>query len=164
MLQPVDQAEFWRDRIARAVREGREHYSVYLTHKTAWDKIESVHAEILARHVPSAGYKVLDAGCGYGRMSKYFTAEQYIGVDFSPDFIAAARVRHPDKRFVQSRLENLRMFLDQSFDVAFCVSMRAMITGNLGEPIWNRMERELKRVAKEVIILEYEDPATYWTL
>lgn len=162
MIQPVDKPEFWKERIARAVRDGREHYSVYLTHKQAWDEIERIHAGILSKEVPVHS-KVLDAGCGYGRMSQYFPDHTYTGVDFSPDFIAAAKLRHPDKEFIQAKLEDLP-FKDYEYDVAFCISIKAMIVDNCGDRAWYDMEKELLRVAKKLVILEYTDPDKYWKL
>lgn len=162
MIKAVDKTEFWKERIKRATEQGREHYSVYLTHKDAWDEIERVHAGILSKEVPLHA-KVLDAGCGYGRMAAHFPAHVYTGVDFSPDFIAAARVRHPEHDFVQSKLEDLP-FDDACFDVAFCISIKRMIVDNCGELAWRAMEDELKRVAKKLVILEYEEPDKYEVL
>lgn len=162
MIKAVDKPEFWKERIARAAAEGREHYSVYLTHKTAWDEIERIHSTILAKEIPIHS-SVLDAGCGYGRMSAYFPEHTYTGVDFSPDFIAAAKLRHPEKDFIVGELEHLP-FDDKTFDFAFCVSIKRMIVDNCGEQAWRAMARELLRVAKKLIILEYEEPDKYEVL
>lgn len=163
MIQPVNKTDFWKKRIERAANDEREHYSVYLTHEGAWREIERIHATILAKEVTSPHNIVLDAGCGYGRMSAYFPDHTYTGVDFSPDFIEAARTRHPDKDFVQAELERLP-FDDGTFDVAFCVSIKAMVVDNLGEKAWKAQEKELLRVARKLIILEYTDPDKYWIL
>lgn len=163
MIQPVNKIDFWKERIARAVKDGREHYSVYLTHESAWQEIERVHASILSKEVVSPHNKVLDAGCGYGRMSRYFPEHTYTGVDFSPDFIAAAKVRHPEHEFVQAQLEDLP-FEDKTFDVSFVISIKQMIIDNCGERSWRAMEKELLRVSHKLVILEYTDPDKYWTL
>lgn len=157
-LQPVDKIDFWKGRIDRASREGREHYSVYLARTELWDKINATHRAIIEREC--AGYAVLDAGCGYGRISEW--VERYTGVDFSPDFIALAKQKYPGKQFLQADLKALP-FNNGQFDIAVCVSIRGMIIGNLGLAAWDEMEHELLRVAKKLIYLEYEEePDEYY--
>lgn len=160
MSLPVDTPEFWKERIERAKRDGREHYSVFLARKELWDAINKAHRKILEREC--AGYRVLDAGCGYGRAAEWFDPKLYHGVDFSPDFLAIAREQHPQHRFTMGTLDTLA-FPDKHFDVAFCISMKQMIIGNMGPEAWAKMEAELLRVADRVLILEYEeDPEEYY--
>lgn len=148
MSKPVDTIEFWKDRIDTAVSE---HYSVYVANEVLWKHINLAHEAILKKVVSG---KVLDAGCAYGRSSVFFDKENYTGVDFSPDFIAKAKSKYPDKNFVVGNLKELP-FKDQEFDWAFCISIRKMVRDNLGDIEWDIMEKELKRVAKNVLILEY---------
>lgn len=159
MELPVNTTPFWKERIERAKHEGREHYSVYIARQALWDNICEQHEKILKRE--TAGMRTLDAGCGYGRASEW--VESYTGIDFSPDFIAIAQQKYPDKFFVQGNLANLP-FPDDAFDVAFCISIKNMIIGNLGIEHWQPMENELMRVAKKVLILEYENPELYYTV
>lgn len=159
MLQPVDKIDFWRDRIADAHHRGREHFSVFIAHQTLWDKITASHSAIIKRE--TAGLKTLDAGCGYGRVSQW--VDDYTGVDFSPDFIKLANAKYPGKRFMVGDLTALP-FKDGEFDVAVCVSIRGMVVGNLGQRAWDIMEKEVKRVAKKVLVLEYEEEQKYWIL
>lgn len=157
-LQPVDKIDFWKKRIDVAVDQGKEHYSVYLARTELWDKINAAHRAIILREC--TGYSVLDAGCGYGRISEW--VENYTGVDFSPDFIGMAKQRYPGKRFIQADLKELP-FADGQFNIAVCVSIRGMIIGNLGLTTWDEMERELLRVATKLIYLEYEEePDEYY--
>jgi hypothetical protein len=102
--------------------------------------------------------KVLDAGCGYGRWSVLF--DNYVGVDFSPDFIELAKKEYPNKTFIQGDLKALP-FKDGEFDSAFCVSIKQMIEGNLGKDVWLEMEKEILRVSKKLVVLEYTDPENY---
>ena len=144
----VGKVEFWKKRIETAQRE---HFSVYVMHEAGWDNLNRYHKEVFQKHIPRDA-KVLDAGCGYGRWSYFFS--DYTGVDFSPDFISKAKGKFPDKNFIQSKLEELP-FKDKEFDWAFCVSIKQMIVANLGPEVWNLMENELRRVAKKILILEY---------
>ncbi len=147
----VDKIEFWKNRIDTAVKE---HYSVYVIHEAGWNKINMIHRELLQDNIPPES-KVLDAGCGYGRWSPLF--KNYVGIDFSPDFIEMARKKYPEKVFMVGDLKDLP-FKDGEFDWSFCVSIKKMIQDNLGDEEWLKMLSELKRVSKKVLILEYEDP------
>lgn len=153
--KPVDDLQFWQDRIAVAKKNGLLHYSVYLANPNIWRKIFRQHKEIFAKEI-APGDSVLDAGCGYGRLAECFDPEQYIGVDFSPDFIALAQKLYPTHVFIQADLGELP-FRAQRFDVAVCISIKGMIVANLGNEEWERMAKDLKRVAKKVLILEYGD-------
>lgn len=148
MSKPVDQIDFWKERIDTAVKD---YFTVYVTSEVDWHRINKAHV----KHFEKMSGKVLDAGCGYGRNSIYFP--DYTGVDFSPDFIKMAKEKFPNKTFLEANLKALP-FKDKEFDWAFCVSIKAMIENNLGEEEWKLMEKELRRVAKQVMILEYEDP------
>jgi ubiquinone/menaquinone biosynthesis C-methylase UbiE len=153
----VDRLEFWKERIDTAQKD---HYSVYVTGHDDWNRINEAHRDIFDKEI-QPNESVLDAGCGYGRWAQRFN--NYMGVDFSPDFIAKARKENHDKLFMVANLKELP-FSDKTFDVAFCVSIKKMIIDNLGEDEWFHMEQELKRVAKKVLLLEYEDPAPYTIL
>lgn len=154
---PVSTPSFWRDRLRVADQREVLHHSVYICGEELWKKINRVHREILAREIDPS-MRVLDAGCGYGRMAD--VCQNYTGVDISPDLLARARETFPSARFVEGDLTALS-FRDKEFDIAFCVSIRAMIVGNSGESAWAPIAKELQRVAKKVILLEYEEPDVY---
>lgn len=157
MGKPIFDLGFWKERIEGA-KKGREHYSVYVTHDADWDKINKVHKEIIGKEVKG---RVLDAGCGYGRTSEWL--ENYVGVDFSPDFIEIAKKKYPHKEFVVSDLRKLP-FKDGEFDWAVCISIKEMVQSNMGNDEWVAMEKELLRVSKHVLILEYTSPDNYIVL
>ena len=149
MQKPIDKLDFWKERIDNAARP---HYSVYVIHDQGWKRIYETHARIIERLIPKDA-KVLDAGCGYGRMSPLF--KNYVGVDFSPDFIEWAKRDYPQKEFIQGNLKELP-FKDKEFDWAFCISIKKMVEDNKGENEWKQMEKELLRVSSKLLILEYE--------
>jgi len=154
MPKPIDKIEFWKERIETAVKP---HYSVYVIHEVGWKQIFNAHKTIISQLIKPTD-TVLDAGCGYGRMSVLF--DNYTGVDFSPDFIELATKQFPNKNFIQADLKKLP-FHEEQFDWAICVSIKKMVEDNLGIETWESMAKELKRVAKKVLILEYEDPNPY---
>lgn len=153
---PIEDTDFWKRRIERADAVGVENYSVYILNENAWHAIAHKHRQIIEKECTDK--KVLDAGCGYGRACEWI--EDYTGVDFSPDFIARAQKKYPDRKFLVANLKALP-FADNEFDIAIAISMRHMVLKNLGEDDWNAIAFELKRVAKRVIVLEYLEPDTF---
>lgn len=154
MRKTVNTLDFWKERIETATEE---RYSVYVTSPGDWSRLNEEHKKILDKEAMGL---VLDAGCGYGRWAQHFDPQRYIGIDFSPDFIALAKKRFTNHLFFRCRMEEIP-FPNNYFDSAFCVSIKEMIVENRGEKAWKDIERELKRVAKKVIILEYTNPDKY---
>lgn len=159
---PVSDPAFWKERLQLAKKNGQQHYSVYLCNPTKWQAIYEAHKMILRKEITTTG-KVLDAGCGFGRMAALFDPNKYTGVDISPDLLVIAKRENPKKYFALEDLKSLP-YKDLEFDFAFCISIKQMIEGNLGKPEWQKIEKELKRVAQKVIILEYEEPELYTVL
>lgn len=159
MNLPVESAAFWLGRIEMAADRKHEHYSVYLVPDPVWEDIGRVHEGIIREKC--AGMKTLDAGCGYGRASQW--VENYMGVDISPDLLRIARAKYPGKCFLEADLGKLP-FEDLEFDIAFCISIKQMIVSNVGDRRWLQIQRELKRVARQLLIFEYIDPGKYETV
>lgn len=67
------------------------------------------------------GDRVLDAGCGNGRLYQLLRglAMEYIGADFSRGQLARARELFPDAVFKKADIRDLP-FVDNKFDVVFC--------------------------------------------
>lgn len=154
---PIDKVEFWKERIEDAKTAGLLHRSVYKVHPNGWEIISGVHKKVCDNLIFKDS-NVLDAGCGYGRLAPWF--QHYTGVDFSPEFIALAQESYPNKPFFQADFRELP-FEDEEFDWAICVSIREMYIGRKGMDEWLKIEKELKRVAKKVLILEYVEPEKY---
>lgn len=152
-MKPVNDTKFWKQRLDDAKTKYPLHYSVFITNHDSWNKINKNHQEILRKEISQTD-KVVDLGCAYGRSSEMFECAEYVGVDFSPDFIEEAKKRYPNKKFLVADLKKLP-FKKNEFDVGFMVSVKAMIKSNLGEKEWNKMEKECKRVCRRLLILEY---------
>lgn len=157
MNKGVDKKSFWRQRLNLAKKNGYLHYSVYLANPDLWKLICDTHEEIMKKEIKPED-RVLDIGCAFGRISPLF--ENYLGVDFSPDFIEEAKRLYPNKKFEIQDINNLP-YEDKSFDVGIAISMKHMILGNLGREAWDVIEKELKRVCKKVLILEYGEKEDY---
>ena len=155
MSRAVDRDEFWRARLEDAEKEGSLHLSVYKTDLSDWEYICEVHKKIADYHVTG---KVLDMGCGYGRLSEWF--DDYTGMDSSETFINKAKKLYPGKDFRVGDGQTTA-FDNKEFDWVICVSLKGMVVRELGEGKWNQIEGELKRVAKKILILEYSKPFEY---
>ncbi|MBL8613323.1 MAG: class I SAM-dependent methyltransferase [Myxococcales bacterium] len=89
-----------------------------------WRDRESQDARlrVLAEGVDLAGAKVLDFGCGSGRMltvlrERFGFDGTYVGVDLVEPALALGRAQHPGARF--ERRDVLAGELDEDFDVTF---------------------------------------------
>lgn len=155
MRDAIETTQFWKDRIDGAKGRGILRYSVYNTSAEDWEYICSVHKKICDHYVSG---KVLDVGCGYGRLSEWFG--DYTGIDFSPEFISEAKRIYPGKNFIVGDIKQMP-YGDKEFDWAICVSIKGMIIRELGEAEWLKQEKEIRRVAKNILILEYSVPAEH---
>jgi ubiquinone/menaquinone biosynthesis C-methylase UbiE len=154
---PIYSEEFWAERLVNAKSMGEIHRSVYHCSLGQWEEIEKNHRKILADYIKPSD-SILDAGCGYGRLLTLLPESwqgKYLGVDLSSDFVKQAKELHPDRLFAVCNMTDTK--LDRlSFDWAICISIRQMILSNRGEEDWQAISRELHRVAKRVLILEYD--------
>jgi len=151
----VGSLDFWKDRINTAKGRGKIHHSIYELDDNLWAAVEYRHMTIIKKHVPEES-KVLDIGCGYGRLSRYFNTSKYEGVDFSEDFLSIAKESNPEHKYTQADLTKLP-YDDNEFDWGVGVSIKWMIQREMGEDAWAPMQKELERVCKNLIFLEYSD-------
>jgi len=70
-----------------------------------------------------SGCKILDAGCGNGRLFQLFRSKkiEYIGIDNCPSLIKEAKQKYPSAEFQVMDIMNLK-FDEQSFDTIFCIA------------------------------------------
>lgn len=170
MTEPILDPSYWRRRLEQAQSAGRLHEAVFRCPLERWQRIETKHREILARLIQPTD-SILDAGCGYGRLLDLMPSHwegQYFGVDLSPDMIALAREHYAahfgGKRneahcFFIGKLESLQAAIHaaRTFDWAILISVRPMVIRNQGGEAWEKMEMELRRVAKRLLYLEYDE-------
>lgn len=153
MFNDVTNPVFWRDRLSTC---GGDLQRAMFTGSS--DEFATAHADQM-RQLHKAGIRptdsVLDVGCGYGRLLTLMPADwagDYVGIDVSPDLIALARILYPARRF--HVIDRGRMpFVDERFDVAVAVWLRTMLVDNGKLDVWQRVELEMCRVARRVIII-----------
>ena len=155
--EPILSESYWRDRLAVQGKDER-HKAIFITPKSNWDAIAEAHRKILAQHIHPE-HTVLDAGCAWGRLLDLMPADwrgYYLGVDLSPDFVDLAKREHPGKPFRVADLRQMPFLLDDTFDWCILISIRPMVKRNLGNEAWDEMEKELKRVTRNLLFMEYD--------
>jgi len=92
------------------------------------------------------GDKILDLGCGYGRLNEIFKDLDidYVGTDLSVSQIKLARETYPDKKFKTSKILS-QPFKDDTFDKVFCLSVIHHIPST---DFKIKFLREIKRILK----------------
>lgn len=160
MTELIFDPNYWQLRLDHATRLDKPHHAVFCCGDEQWQKIEAKHREILKRVISFNDY-VLDAGCGYGRLLTLMPPRDdwqgnYLGVDLSPAFIEQAARLHPSRKFAVADMRSMRQLGDDWFDVAVLISIRPMIKRHGGEEEWAKCERELRRVARKLLFLEYD--------
>lgn len=78
------------------------------------------------------GMRVLDIGCGNGRLSRYLKNKNvdYLGIDQNQYLISQAQERYPGIRFVKGDIlfpEKISELKERQFDVVFCISLLSHI-------------------------------------
>lgn len=77
------------------------------------------------------GDRVLDVGCGNGRLLKIFKKKkiEYLGVDQNSGLIKRACQRYPDHRFVQGDILDLGKLAEHNFDYVVCLAVLHHLPG-----------------------------------
>ncbi|MBD3311306.1 MAG: methyltransferase domain-containing protein [Candidatus Magasanikbacteria bacterium] len=110
------------------------------TRKFIWDDLKS-----LVKYSKD-GYRVLDLGCGSGRLYQLFAdlSIDYVGVDQSEKQLENARKKYPSGKFIMAEMRSLP-FEDSEFDVIYCIATFHHLPSRV-----SRLDalREMKRVLK----------------
>jgi len=116
--------------------------------KKLWPELEK-----LATSVP-AGSKVLDAGCGNGRLASVFQSDNisYCGFDSSQELISLAKKNHPEADFSVDDVLAMDNIPDATFDYIFCIAVVPHIPGyDLRVQAINRLANKLKIGGRMII-------------
>jgi arsenite methyltransferase len=98
----------------------------------AYDKLSDSQFEggtrMVARMAIAVGERVLDVGCGTGRLARFLAdrvgpAGGVAGIDPLAERVAIARAQAPAIRFEVGRAEDLSAFADESFDAVVMSAM-----------------------------------------
>jgi SAM-dependent methyltransferase len=78
---------------------------------------------LVREHVrPTPGQRVLDIGCGPGELVPFLQGLEYVGLDQSAEYIAAARQHYPEARFVCERIGD-HVVRGETFDLALAIGV-----------------------------------------
>ncbi|MCR4304645.1 MAG: class I SAM-dependent methyltransferase [Gallionella sp.] len=75
---------------------------------------------------PAAGDRILDIGCGPGKILDHLPQVDYFGFDFSPSYIGSANRRYGHRgQFFCQRVSEAQVFLEQpeSFDIVLAIGV-----------------------------------------
>lgn len=164
MPEPILDPIYWKKRL-KSVPDDSLHHAIFKCPTSVWEAIEVKHTKILNELVRPT-HSILDIGCGYGRLLRMMRdswAGGYLGIDLSPDFIEMARIDHPKRVFVVADLtKDMAQFSRYEFDWAVMISIRPMIKRNLGDIVWAGIERDVRKIARRLLYLEYDvnDPGS----
>jgi cyclopropane fatty-acyl-phospholipid synthase-like methyltransferase len=164
MTEPILDPQYWKQRLDAA---HELHHAIFRCDKARWERIEDKHRLLLAEHI-RPGQSVLDCGCGWGRLLTLLPNEwchdlhsHYLGIDLSPDFINLALAQYGitrRRRFQVADLLNLPVESKHwNYDWAVLISIRPMIRRNLGDEAWDKMEKNIRKVANRLLYLEYDE-------
>ncbi|MCJ7625753.1 MAG: bifunctional class I SAM-dependent methyltransferase/glycosyltransferase family 2 protein [Anaerolineaceae bacterium] len=81
----------------------------------SWGGLYHRRLSKIYRFLVTPGQRVLEIGCGSGRLLNDLKPSVGVGVDFSSKMIDIARKKHPDLCFIQADVHELE--LDEQFDV-----------------------------------------------
>lgn len=162
---PIDTIEFWYNRVITAIATGKElHTIIYNTDYQNWCRIQQITDSVIRTNIIE-GSSILDVGCGYGALLELIPADKYdyLGIDLSPDLINVGKIRYPNAKLSVGCMPQYTQSLyeDKSFDYAICRSIKGMFDLYNKSDQWESIHRELNRVSKNIILLEYEDPTEY---
>ena len=147
--EKLSRAEYWRGRLSLAEKPidaiGAGFY---------WDVINEEHKKIIDKYIKG---RVLDVGCGIGRIAKWFEPKSYLGFDFVTEFIDIAKKENPKHGFVVLDLREKLPFKKHEFNWAILVSVAGVMENALED--WNK--KELLRCCENILILEYTNPEEY---
>jgi SAM-dependent methyltransferase len=108
--------------------------------------LRPVEVQLLIRHRDQLTGRVLELGCGAGRITGYLVTlgREVTGLDISPAMIAECRRRYPAGRFVEGNMEDLSPFAEGYFD--------AVIAGfNVLDVLSDMSRRQTLREIKRVL-------------
>ncbi len=148
---------YWAERLDLAIGKDALHRSVFEVGDQQWAEITERRRKHLKVILPTDS--VIDIGCAWGWNRDCMATTYrgfYTGIDICPQFLEMARERHPaDLWFLMDA--RLLQYADNSFDVAVLGSIKGMLISHKGMDAWQEVEKEVSRVAKKLLILEYNE-------
>ncbi len=159
----ITHPQFWRDRLKSAIKQGEIHRAIFDCSQSDWDGIQEATKKIIHETIPHDA-RILDAGCGIGSLIECLgerDEEKYTGVDIFPDLLAIARIYYPKYLFVKDDIRDLVTTKNKTYDFVVARSIFGMFELYVGQRESDRIKRELIRVGRHLLILDYPEPDKY---
>lgn len=97
---------------------------------------------------PAAGDRILDIGCGPGKILDHLPQVDYFGFDFSPSYIESATKRYGHRgQFFCQRVSEAQVFLEQpeSFDIVLAIGVLHHLDDTEALQLFEIARRALKK-------------------
>ena len=102
---------------------------------------------IIQKEIVPLGGKILDLGCGTGIFAKFFSPQNYCGVDSNNNYIKSAKYKNQRYIFLHTDAKTLP-FNDTYFDVCFVSGVFHHMNDNVSENVLSEIDRVLKYKGK----------------
>lgn len=103
--------------------------------------------------------KILDFGCGNGRLLEFLRKEksdlEYQGVDISQGLIEIAREKYPNQKFIILQNQEKLPFKDLSFDLIIAIAVFHHFSPEMAEKTFQELYRILKKEGKIILTVWY---------
>lgn len=121
-----------------------------------FDRPEPLHYLDMLLSRMSSGMKVLDVGCGNGRLAYHFRDRdiEYTGIDNSAKAIYWAKERNPDTNFHQMDLRDI-LLPQESFDAIWCCCALNDVEENELEDIFSGLFRTLRTEGHLMLVMPH---------
>lgn len=137
-----------------ALRRNSEHAKGYAER---WRRIEASGKDIVGEArlldaMAERGARILDAGCGSGRLGGHLAraGHEVTGVDLDPHLIEVARAEHPGARWEVANLAELD--LGEQFDLQVCAgNVLTFLAGDERRPALARLAAHLAPAGRLVV-------------
>jgi SAM-dependent methyltransferase len=114
----------------------------------------SVRFDIVSKVGELENASILDVGCGFGGLYKYFKSSElkyfdYLGIDIVPDMIKIAKEKNPTGKF---EVMNLLEEDFSKFDYIFCIGTLNITTHNFEAYFMDMVKKMISLSNKAVVI------------
>ena len=167
LLQPADYFRFWLEKFRNRNRNRDflngnpgvklpPDYLIYESFQLDYQKYFTDSedtarwlADLLKKHIELDGVKILDWGCGPGRVIRHlhkFTGPEceFYGTDYNADTIAWCAENLPGIHFNQNKLEARLPYENQYFDIIYGISVFTHLSEKMHFAWFNELFRVMK--------------------
>lgn len=118
---------------------------------------------------PLAGSRILDIGCGPAHVLRHLPECDYLGVDVSAEYIAAARQRYDRRgRFLRASIMEMELEGEAPFDLALCLGVLHHLSDEEGRMLFQKAAQMLQPQGRIVtidpVLCKGQNPLARWLI